>query len=264
MSKPFVSVVTVVYNDISSIEKTLNSVINQGYTNFEYIVIDGASCDGTFELLSEYKSSITTLISEDDNGIYDAMNKGIGLCQGEWIIFMNSGDSFYSDSVLESLFSSDLSKFDLVVGGAVANSDWGTISLPVRDSGNIWKSFTHQAVFVRVDIGPDILFQEGFKCAADYDLIYRLLMSGVKPFIYANPVCYVTFSEAGHSAKFSLRSKYEVIVSILRNFSFRHSWYHLGYHVFKFFVNCVSVFLSRFFPNVLKKLRSARDSGSFV
>ncbi|WP_455673672.1 glycosyltransferase family 2 protein [Phocaeicola sp.] len=107
--KPLLSIVTVCYNSIAEIEKTILSVINQTYPNIEYIIIDGGSTDGTVNLIKKYANKITCWVSEPDNGIYDAMNKGIHIAKGEWINFMNSGDVFVDCNVLENVF---LNKYD--------------------------------------------------------------------------------------------------------------------------------------------------------
>jgi glycosyltransferase involved in cell wall biosynthesis len=97
---PSITIVTVCLNSARSIEGTLRSVLAQDYPHLEYIVIDGGSTDGTLEILRRYKHRITALISEPDRGVYDAMNKGIDLARGDFLLFMNAGDIFDSDDVL--------------------------------------------------------------------------------------------------------------------------------------------------------------------
>lgn len=97
---PKVSIVTIVYNASKYLEETMQSVINQTYDNVEYIVVDGGSTDGTLDILEKYKDRIDHWVSEEDRGIYDAMNKGVNLANGEWINFMNSGDVFHDNDVL--------------------------------------------------------------------------------------------------------------------------------------------------------------------
>ena len=100
-----VTVITVVYNDANNIRKTLLSCLDQDYPDVEYIIIDGGSTDGTKEIICEYKGSLDYFCSEKDNGIYDALNKGILKANGEWIIVLNSGDTFVSTNVLSSIFN---------------------------------------------------------------------------------------------------------------------------------------------------------------
>jgi acetyltransferase-like isoleucine patch superfamily enzyme len=116
MNNQKISVITVVFNDEKKIESTINSVINQNYHNLEYIIIDGNSNDNTLNIIKKYSDEITFLISENDKGVFDAMNKGIVNSNGDWIIFMNSGDVFYNNDTLIEI-SKFLSKSCSVVYG---------------------------------------------------------------------------------------------------------------------------------------------------
>lgn len=113
-----VTVITVVFNDKQHIENTICSVINQTYKNIEYIIIDGGSTDGTMEIVKKYKNSLDYIISEKDNGIYDAMNKGIKLASGKWINFLNSGDTFNNKKVIEKISFSKFQKNTIIYGNA--------------------------------------------------------------------------------------------------------------------------------------------------
>lgn len=105
-----ISIITVVYNNKNTIEKTINSILSQTYKDFEYIIIDGKSTDGTIEIINKYIYKIKKIISEPDKGIYDAMNKGIKYCSGEWILFMNSGDILKDNNTLQNIFSQNIPK----------------------------------------------------------------------------------------------------------------------------------------------------------
>jgi glycosyltransferase involved in cell wall biosynthesis len=108
MFKPVLSVITVVFNNVDHIERTLLSVINQTYERIEYIVIDGGSTDGTLAIIQKYVTKISRLISEPDKGIYDAMNKGLALATGDYVLFMNSGDEIYAPDTVAFVFAAEL------------------------------------------------------------------------------------------------------------------------------------------------------------
>ncbi|MFT3737144.1 MAG: glycosyltransferase family 2 protein [Breznakibacter sp.] len=119
MTKPTVSIVTIVYNGQVTIEKTIQSIAAQTYPNIEYIVVDGASSDGTMEIVKRYPSVVNKWISEPDKGLYDAMNKGIDLASGDYLWFINSGDEIYAPDTLQRLFSADRPLADVYYGDTV-------------------------------------------------------------------------------------------------------------------------------------------------
>jgi glycosyltransferase involved in cell wall biosynthesis len=100
-----ITVITINHNNKSGLEKTIKSVCNQSNTDFEYIVIDGGSSDGSKEIIEDYQNEIACWVSEKDNGIYHAMNKGIKEAAGEFVVFMNSGDVFYNETIIDSLLN---------------------------------------------------------------------------------------------------------------------------------------------------------------
>ena len=105
MNKPLISIITVTFNAEKVLEETILSVIDQKYANIEHIIIDGGSTDGTLDIIRKYDSHISFWISEPDNGLYDAMNKGIKVAKGDWLNFLNAGDNYSSMDVLKDLFS---------------------------------------------------------------------------------------------------------------------------------------------------------------
>lgn len=103
-SRPLISLITVCYHAGSLLEETLKSAVDQTFQDFELIIIDGGSTDNTIEIANRFQSHIGTLVSEPDKGIYDAMNKGVKAAKGEWLYFLNAGDSFYNNEVLSDIF----------------------------------------------------------------------------------------------------------------------------------------------------------------
>lgn len=106
--KSNISIITICRNAGQGIENTIKSVVTQTYKDFEYIIIDGNSNDGTIDIIKKYESQITKWVSEPDKGIYDAMNKGLKMASGEWVIMMNAGDYFAESDVLEKVFAHDI------------------------------------------------------------------------------------------------------------------------------------------------------------
>lgn len=103
---PKFSIITVTYNAEKVLEDTIQSVISQTYHHVEYIIVDGASKDGTLSIIDRYRSRITTVVSEPDKGLYDAMNKAISLASGDYLCFLNAGDCFHEDDTLQQMVHS--------------------------------------------------------------------------------------------------------------------------------------------------------------
>lgn len=187
IKQPLVSVITVVYNGASLIEKTINSVISQEYENIQYVVIDGGSSDGTIDLIKKYENNISYWVSEPDKGIYDAMNKGIQASQGEWIIFINAGDFFYSNDALGKIFEDNLSNAsdaDIIYGRSVMYYPDGKQieMIPPHDMDSLWRGpvFRHGAMLTKTNILKQEPFSQEnkYKVSADFELIYRLYKKG--------------------------------------------------------------------------------------
>ncbi len=115
-SNPKISIITVVYNGADLLEGTIQSVVNQTYTNIEYLIVDGASKDGTLDIIQKYESKITKWISEPDKGLYDAMNKAIDLATGDFLWFMNTGDQILKEHTLEKMMGSIEQDTDVLFG----------------------------------------------------------------------------------------------------------------------------------------------------
>lgn len=204
MIQPKISVVTVCYNAVNDIEKTILSVINQTYPNVEYLIIDGGSTDGTMDVVNRYKDKIDVIVSEPDKGIYDAMNKGIDRATGEWINFMNAGDCFYKQDTLSSIFDSfDYSSCDVVYGHAVSikGINKKMVWANSKSSKLIPPAYRHGASFVRRKTHLQYKFrmekQSVFGYGLDYDCICRMYSDGMCFKLVDNII--MTFLEDGTS-----------------------------------------------------------------
>ena len=127
MQKNLLSIITVVKNDERNIEKTIKSIISQKNIKYEYIIIDGKSSDKTLKKILKYKRKINKIISRKDNGIYDAMNKGLKIANGDVIVFCNSGDFFYKNSLQNVMALFDKFSYDFVFGTVLRNYTKGKI-----------------------------------------------------------------------------------------------------------------------------------------
>lgn len=169
--KPKFSIITICRNESTRIIPTCESITSQTCKDYEWIVIDGASTDDTLGLLEKYKPHITTLVSEPDNGIYDAMNKGIRLAGGEFLIFMNGGDSFHSPTVLEQVAGGRMDA-DILYGGSQEPATNGgiRISVPPEKVNSplffISENLQHQATFIRRTL---------FERYGGYDTRYKIV-----------------------------------------------------------------------------------------
>jgi len=177
--QPILSVITIVYNNVNDIERTILSVLNQTYWHIEYIVIDGLSTDGTLEIVKRYEGRIAKLISEKDEGIYDAMNKGIAAATGDYVIFMNSGDEFYDASTVAAVFAS-APDADIYYGETEMIDSSGQ-SLGQRRhkapeqftwrSFNLGMSVSHQAIYIKRSLVEP--YDRQYALSADIDWIIR-------------------------------------------------------------------------------------------
>jgi len=177
---PLVTVITVVYNAKELLEETILSVLNQTYSSIEYIIVDGGSTDGTLDVIKKYQDKITKYISEPDQGIYDAMNKGIALAKGQWLNFMNAGDSFYFNDVLQKVFENKFSQDNAVIYG---NTDVGHKILKYKSDLNLQDMaqgmmLCHQSTFYRLN--TTIKYNLKYSICADQDFTMQYFKLGKK------------------------------------------------------------------------------------
>lgn len=201
--KPFITVITVSYNTGAVIEKTILSVIGQNYNNYEYIIIDGFSRDGTREIIKKYEKSITLWISEPDNGIYDAMNKGIKLAKGEILHFINSGDIYASDSVLQHVsnaFRSNPGK-KWLYGLVELESELHSGVIIGSKPPGYYVEHCHQGFFYNKSLHDKFgLYDISYRIAADHHFLLKLFHLSGEKLIFLNEIV-VIFRLGGVSDK---------------------------------------------------------------
>lgn len=166
------SIITINYNNREGLRKTIENVVNQTYTDFEFIVIDGGSTDGSVEVIKQYADKIGHWVSEPDKGIYNAMNKGIVQAHGDFLIFMNSGDCFYNTHILENMANQCTA--DIIVG-RVANVDSNgqrtSYSIKIKNVSMFHffnSTLPHQGCFIKRSLFHHHLYDETLKIVSDW------------------------------------------------------------------------------------------------
>jgi len=241
---PLITVLTVVRNGEKTLEETVLSVINQTYTNLEYIIVDGASNDGTLDIIKKYEDRIDYWISEPDNGIYYAMNKGIDLTTGEWINFMNSGDSFCTNEIIENIFGVGRNS-DVIFGDCIADDKIAKayITAGTLEEMKKNKPFCHQSMFVKTSIQKKYKFNCKYKYCADYDFV-KLIYENKVLFEYI-PISISLFDCGGMSITNSVMAYKE---NALINGSYKKKYWYIVYIIFILRVNII-----RIIKNILPK-----------
>lgn len=176
---PMISIITVVYNSEQFLERTIRSILNQTYKDVEHIIVDGNSKDNTLKIIQQYNDQIAYWMSEPDKGIYDAMNKAQNFANGKYIMFLNSGDEFCDDHVLENVFKLNANA-DVYYGDTVITDEQGNelrnrrLRPPQKLS---WKDFRygmlvcHQSIIIKRELSK--LYNTEYRIAADIDWAIR-------------------------------------------------------------------------------------------
>ena len=219
--QPKFSIITITYNAEQWLERTILSVLSQSYTNVEYIVIDGASTDRTVELIKQYEAGISYWVSEPDQGLYDAMNKGLRKATGDYVWFLNAGDTLYTADTLQSVVASLKKSVSLpdVLYGETQIVDAQGRSLGMRrlkaPRKLTWKRFRmgmlvcHQSFVVKRSLAPE--YDTTYRWVADYEWCIRCLKQAKR--IKHTHLILSNYLEEGLSTanrKASLKERYAV------------------------------------------------------
>jgi glycosyltransferase involved in cell wall biosynthesis len=186
---PLVTIITVVYNRKTYLEQAILSVLNQNYKNIEYLIIDGGSTDGTLEIIKKYEERLDYWVSEPDNGIYHAMNKGILMANGEIIGILNSDDFYFQDTLMTIVEKNRQKGIGIYHGNQLNFVEYKDYCHFQYNKPNINDMFVkpsifHPTCFVHKDVYKIIgLYDEKYQIIADYDFLLRALENSI-PFIY--------------------------------------------------------------------------------
>lgn len=240
-----ISIITIVFNDITHITSTILSVINQTYSNIEYIVIDGNSTDGTVDIIKKYADKINYWVSEKDSGIYDAMNKGLKAATGDFVWFINSGDQIHDNNTIEKFISKIDDKTDVVYGENVLINDEGSVLGLRRKKAPeklTWKSFftgmmvCHQSVLVRRDVAP--IYNEQYRFSADFEWVLVSLKKARK-IVNSHQILskYLAEGTTTQNHKASLKERFTIMTQYFGYIPtvFIHIWLAFTSALFSFF-----------------------------
>lgn len=187
------TIITVCYNTSTTIRETIDSVLGQTYQELEYIVVDSKSEDGTVDILQSITDKRLTFISEKDSGIYNAMNKGLKMASGDYLIFLGADDIFYDKDVLKKVAGKLTGSNDVVYGdvmlktrqrlynGAFSRWTWGH------------RNICHQSIFYPKSVYGRYMYNEKYRSVADWDYNLRLLIDGIKFTYIRETIC--TFND---------------------------------------------------------------------
>ena len=239
-----ISIVTITYNAARSLQRTLDSVRSQTYPHIEHLIIDGASKDDTVRIAEQHKATSPHQViiqSEPDKGLYDAMNKGLQKASGDYIVFLNAGDSLYAEDTIEKVVSaailqpsalspqtSDISKLPAVVYGDTATTDSEGRFLHLRrhrpPKTLTWRSFKkgmlvcHQAFYARLDIAQRFPYDLKYRHSADVDWCIRIMKEAARlelPLVNTHAVV-ADFEEGGDTTqnhRASLLERYNIMAT---------------------------------------------------
>ena len=236
---PKFSVITVTYNAESVLEDTILSVISQTYHHVEYIIVDGASKDSTLSIINRYKDRITKVISEPDKGLYDAMNKGMRQATGDYLCFLNAGDSFHEDNTLQQIVHTITEKElpDVLYGEtALVNNKRHFLRMRRLSTPEVltWKSFKqgmlvcHQAFFAKTSLAEPYDLQ--YRFSADFDWCIRVMKKART--LHNTHLTIIDYLEEGmttQNRKTSLRERFRIMARHYGMISTvaHHAWFVL-------------------------------------
>lgn len=242
------SIITITYNASQWLERTILSVLSQSYPNIEYIIIDGASTDGTVDIIKQYESGIAYWVSEPDKGLYDAMNKGLQKATGDYVWFLNAGDTIYTSDTIQRIVTamSRRKRVPDIIYGETAIINAAGKSLGMRrlkaPRRLTWKSFRkgmlvcHQSFISKRAIAP--LYNTDYRLVADFDWCIRCLKGA--EVIYNTHLILSNFLEEGMSSvqrKASLKERYEVMCKYYGTLPtmLMHGWFAVRFYFAKWF-----------------------------
>lgn len=257
-----ISVVTVCFNCRNTIEETIRSVISQDYPNIEYIVIDGGSSDGTLNVVNKYQTKIKTIVSEPDQGIFDAMNKSLKYITGYYVLFLNAGDKLVNSHIVSDIFGKQEYHEDLIYGDVYIQNELGYLfckadaiySKNPTKKELVFKSqgFCHQSLFTKTSMLKNIGFNLKYPLGADYDTTAQIYYKGNQEIFYVGQPISIFDDRTGGAS-------HNKIVQILKEradfFGYKPLICVYLYAYKEIIINKVKAIIESLFPNIVRTQR---------
>ena len=246
-AEPLVSIITIVRNDVANIEKTILSVLNQTYNNVEYIVIDGGSTDGTLDIIKKYEKYIDVWVSESDEGIFYAFNKGIDLVTGKWVQFLNCRDFIYNNTVLTEIFADKKIDVDGMYGNVVCYVNGRRALIEAHEDiyTKAWQGMRliHETLFTKAEIRKKFKFDTRYRVSGDGDFVLKCIANGYK-FSKINVVVFETGAQGFSAAHWLVARKENWLITRKYYQGLKTDLFHLYglvyFVVFRFFKQILS------------------------
>lgn len=262
MTEMKISVVTVCFNCRNTIEETIRSVISQDYPNIEYIVIDGGSSDGTLNVVNKYQTKIKTIVSEPDQGIFDAMNKSLKYITGYYVLFLNTGDKLVNSHIVSDIFGKQEYHEDLIYGDVYIQNELGYLfckadaiySKNPTKKELVFKSqgFCHQSLFTKTSMLKNIGFNLKYPLGADYDTTAQIYYKGNQEIFYVGQPISIFDDRTGGAS-------HNKIVQILKEradfFGYKPLICVYLYAYKEIIINKVKAIIESLFPNIVRTQR---------
>lgn len=262
MTEMKISVVTVCFNCRNTIEETIRSVISQDYPNIEYIVIDGGSSDGTLNVVNKYQTKIKNIVSEPDQGIFDAMNKSLKYITGYYVLFLNAGDKLVSSHIVSDIFGKQEYHEDLIYGDVYIQNELGYLfckadaiySKKPTKKELVFKSqgFCHQSLFTKTSMLKNVGFNLKYPLGADYDTTAQIYYKGNQEIFYVGQPISIFDDRTGGAS-------HNKIVQILKEradfFGYKPLICVYLYAYKEIIINKVKAIIESLFPNIVRTQR---------
>ncbi len=258
---PLFSIVVVSLNTKNEFLKTIRSIEKQKYKNYEIIIVDGKSKDGTIDIIKKFKKKKIKFIIEKDRGIYDAMNKGVKKSSGKWIIFLNSGDIFNNFNVLKKISQKKIKDYEILFGNTVINNGHFNYTLKGQHFNNetVLMPFCHQSSIVKRKILLNLRFNLKYKISSDFNFFIN---SFYKKYSFLDLNVIISNVDSGGLSDLNRKKVYLENIKILRQYRNDIKFFIILYFylVFDIFKNVIKFLIPEFLKSFIFSIKYGKKN----